>query len=77
MDGLRFMDFRVTPKGEQGNERLLAYHGATDERIELGDALSQVYAFLRGVGKRGELELTLLMRCTRFHTEVMTLHACP
>lgn len=52
--GIRFMDFRVSPKGLPGKERLLAFHGATDQKIELGDALQQVYDFLNGDGKTGE-----------------------
>lgn len=53
-DGIRFMDFRVTPKGRKGKERLLAYHGLTAERIELGAALQQVYEFLEEERSRGE-----------------------
>lgn len=53
-DGIRFMDFRVTLKGRKGKERLLAYHGLTAERIELGAALQQVYDFLEGERGKGE-----------------------
>ncbi|PWN22995.1 PLC-like phosphodiesterase [Microstroma glucosiphilum] len=53
-DGIRFMDFRVTPKGRKGKERLLAYHGLTAERIELGAALQQVYDFLKDERSRRE-----------------------
>lgn len=59
------MDFRVTPKGEKGRERLLAYHGATDEKIELGDALEQVYHFLQGEGKTGLYSSAEPVRCDR------------
>ncbi|CAO1618694.1 unnamed protein product [Parajaminaea phylloscopi] len=57
--GIRFMDFRVTPKGEKGKERLLAFHGSTDEKIELGAALQQVYDFLQGEGRTEFLLLSL------------------
>lgn len=53
-DGIRFMDFRVRPDGEPGQERLWAFHGSRPQHIELGQALDQVYAFLDGVGSRGE-----------------------
>lgn len=54
IDGIRFMDWRVTPKGEKGRERLLGYHGATNQRIELGDAIREVIEWLEGDGKDGE-----------------------
>lgn len=53
--GIRFMDFRVAARGDNGKERLLAFHGATDEKIELGAALQQVYDFFDGEGARGTL----------------------
>ena len=54
-DGIRFMDFRVRPDGEPGQERLWAFHGSRPQRIELGQALDQVYEWLDGVGCKGEL----------------------
>lgn len=54
-DGIRFMDIRLRPRGEKGKERLLAYHGSVDERIEFSAVLEQVWAFLEGPGKHGAL----------------------
>lgn len=53
-DGVRYLDIRLAPKGLPGHERLLAYHGLTDERIELGKVLDECWKFLEGVGQRGE-----------------------
>lgn len=53
-DGIRYLDIRLAPKGQPGKERLLAYHGITDERIEFGKVLQECYTFLDGVGKGGE-----------------------
>lgn len=53
-DGIRYLDVRLAPKGQIGKERLLAYHGITDERIEFGSVLKQCYDFLDTVGKNGE-----------------------
>ncbi|PWN30799.1 PLC-like phosphodiesterase [Jaminaea rosea] len=57
--GIRWMDFRVTPKGEKGKERLLAYHGSTSQRIELGAALQPIYDWLSSDGKKETLILSL------------------
>lgn len=54
-EGLRFMDIRLRPRGEKGRERLLAYHGSVDERIEFSAVLEQIWAFLDGPGRSGEL----------------------
>lgn len=52
-DGIRFLDVRLSPKDLAGKERLLAYHGITDERIEFGKVLEECFHFLDGVGKGG------------------------
>lgn len=58
-DGIRFMDLRVRPDGPPGEEKLWAFHGSRPQKIELGDALSQVYAFLDGIGSRETLILSI------------------
>lgn len=57
--GIRYLDVRLAPKGDKGKERLLAYHGITDERIEFGEVLRQCWAFL-GPGSAGQHE-TIVM----------------
>jgi hypothetical protein len=53
-DGIRYFDIRLAPKGQVGKERLLAYHGITDQRIEFGKVLQECFDFLDGVGRNGE-----------------------
>jgi 1-phosphatidylinositol phosphodiesterase len=53
LDGIRFLDVRLAPKGQQGKERLLAYHGITDERMEFRKVLEDCFSFLDGIGKDG------------------------
>lgn len=53
-DGVRYLDIRLAPKGYSGKERLLAYHGVTDERIEFGKVLEECFDFLDGSGSNGE-----------------------
>lgn len=59
-DGIRFLDVRVTAKPPDGGDsaqvdpkqqKLYAYHGVQDQKIELGEALDKVYEFLAGAGK--------------------------
>jgi 1-phosphatidylinositol phosphodiesterase len=52
--GVRFLDVRLALKVEQGEERLLAFHGPTEQFRELGEVLTELYAWLDGPGKRGE-----------------------
>ncbi|SNX86989.1 related to 1-phosphatidylinositol phosphodiesterase precursor [Melanopsichium pennsylvanicum] len=44
--GIRFLDVRLSLKGTPGKQLLYAYHGVTDQKIEFGAILSQVYDFL-------------------------------
>ena len=44
--GIRFLDVRLALKGNPGKQALYAYHGVTDQKIEFGAVLSQVYDFL-------------------------------
>ena len=53
-NGVRFLDVRLALKVEQGEERLLAFHGPTEQFRELGEVLTELYAWLDGPGKRGE-----------------------
>lgn len=53
-DGIRFMDLRVRPDGQGKERKLWAFHGKRAQKIELGDALNQIYQFLDGVGSRGK-----------------------
>lgn len=57
-DGIRYLDIRLSPKGLFGKERLLAYHGITDQRIEFGKVLEECFDFLNGVGQKGEFTKT-------------------
>ena len=52
--GIRFLDVRLVAKGEgdASKQRCLAYHGITDERIDLGEVLQQCWAFLDGAGTK-------------------------
>lgn len=52
-DGIRYLDIRLAPKGLPGKERLLAYHGITDQRIEFGKVLEECFSFLNGIGRNG------------------------
>ena len=53
--GIRFLDVRVTAKGPSGSQpseqKLLGYHGVTDERIEFGAVLQSCWNFLDNEGK--------------------------
>lgn len=46
LDGLRFLDIRLSVKGEPGKERLLCYHGISDERLAFDVVLKETHEFL-------------------------------
>jgi hypothetical protein len=52
-DGIRYLDIRLAPMGQTGKQRLLAYHGITDERMEFGKVLEDCWNFFDGIGKDG------------------------
>ncbi len=59
LDGIRFLDVRLIAKpvgAPPAQQRLLAYHGVTDERMELSSVLDACFRFLDA--SRGE---TLIM----------------
>ena len=58
-DGIRYLDVRLAPKGQEGKQRLLAYHGITDERMEFGQVLQDCFQFLDGVGKNETIIMSL------------------
>jgi 1-phosphatidylinositol phosphodiesterase len=79
-DGIRYLDVRLAPKGLPGKERLLAYHGITDQRIEFGKVLDECFDFLNGVGRHGEhngIECSLCLieihLCDLIETIIMSL----
>ncbi|PWN38596.1 PLC-like phosphodiesterase, partial [Meira miltonrushii] len=73
-DGIRYLDIRLVPKGEPGQVRLLAYHGITDERIEMGAVLSQCWQFLQSQsGKRETIIMSIKQESGDQDTFIRTL----
>ncbi|KDN39389.1 PLC-like phosphodiesterase [Tilletiaria anomala UBC 951] len=71
--GIRFLDVRVNAKGKgyPSQQKLLAYHGVTDERIEFGQVLAQCWDFLDGVGKSETVIISM-----KPEADAATMQAC-
>lgn len=71
--GIRFLDVRLVAKGkgDASKQRCLAYHGISDQRIDLAEVLQQCWAFLDGVGKK-----EVIMMSIKSEADAAAMQAC-